>query len=192
MTDQDEQSKENLQENVPDTTQVSDIIEDIIENAPNVSETIDGCQPTDNHVDRYGNPFQVGVHKADQFGEPVLNKNGTLKIVGRAKHDSKDEALSNKNAGQLFATYTIVIATSLFGEDFQPTKTKELDELTMLSTAYAEYFETKNIEDVPPVYVLLGSLSLYFLPRLMIKKTQQSIASKIKFLWRKCFPKKGL
>ena len=187
------ESKGILQEENDDKEQVLGIIDDIIENSPVISEGMENLNTdsTENLQDKNGNPFNPEIHRVDENNKPILNKNGTLKVKYRKKVTNEPEqAMSNQNAGQLFATYTVVIATSLFGEDFIPKKTKEIDEMSMLTKAYAEYFETKNIEDIPPGYVLLGSLSLYFLPRLMAKTAQASIKTKIKYLWTKTFGKK--
>jgi hypothetical protein len=56
-----------------------------------------------------------------------------------------------------------------------------------MGDAYTQYLMTKNIENVPPSMVLLGCLSLYFLPRFTMPVVQEKITVRFKKIIKKIF-----
>jgi len=184
--------EQNEDKEVEINTQLIDITDNLIESAPDcdINEEIGEDAPVDNK----GRFFDINLHKLDENGLPILNKNGSLAIK-RGKNKKKEEQIktedntnfNNENAGKLFAQYTFAFCSGIFGKEFLPVQNEEINETDLLASAYTEFLKSKNIEEVSPGLILAGSISLYILPRLMQEKVQENILTKAKRLYRKFF-----
>lgn len=208
MSENNEESKENEEKFENSEKHLPDITDDLIQAAPECDIDIQAIENeienpeitpnTTNAIDNKGRPFDISMHKLDENGLPKLNKNGSLAIKrGRNKKDENDSTQQPQNnqnfgmdqAGAMFAQYTVAFCAGIFGKEFLPVKSDELDEMKMLTESYTNYLKAKDIDELSPNIILIGSLSLYILPRLLQEKVQENIGSKFKKIYRKIFGK---
>jgi len=212
MAENEKEGKENMKENdkdgkgIIDLTEIDSIVNEIIDQAPdctisenvNTNDNIEGGNDNTafNAVDFKGRSFDKNLHWVNDDGVPLLNKNGTLRTKRKSKkqEQAQEQEVDSKkmtieHTGRILAQYTIAISAGLFGKEFLPNKNEEIDEMALMSDAYTQYLATKNIENVPPSVVLLGCLSMYFLPRLTQTVVQEKITGKFKKIYRKIMRK---
>jgi len=193
MSDFEKKDKDLFQE-----TEIDEIVDEIIQAAPDctISDEVSGDLTGENAafdaVDSKGRFFSKELHWVSDDGIPMLNKNGTLKTKRRKKNKVAEEpetpesvGMTIEHTGKVLAQYTAAISSGLFGKEFLPAQNNEIDELALMGDAYTQYLATKNIENVPPGVVLLGCLSLYFLPRLTQPVVQEKITSRVKKIVKK-------
>lgn len=95
--------------------------------------------------------------------------------------------LTPQMAGKVAADHTFLIGMMLGGDEWRPMKDESigLDEAAFLTTAYANYFESMGITDIPPGWMLVIALSGYVLPRLTMPKTQTRLSRLTGWIKRK-------
>jgi len=191
---------------------IGEIVDDIIEQAPDCDvnilpgENTPGDEPpqstpqtTTKIYDKKGRPFDIGLHKTDENGLPLLNQDGTAKLRSKKQREQYEKenpspTVESKNigmeqAGQMFATYTFAFCSGVFGQEFKPVKNADIDENKLMADAYTQYLIAKDVEELPPGMILIGAISLYLIPRFMEQKVQEKITSKIKRIYKKIFRK---
>jgi len=193
---------------------IGEIVDDIIEQAPDCDVNILPGEntPGDQHTqplplnvspkkiyDKKGRPFDIGLHKTDENGLPLLNQDGTAKLRSRKQREQyekenpapPDESknIGMEQAGQMFATYTFAFCSGVFGQEFKPVKNADIDENKLMADAYTQYLIAKDVEELPPGMILIGAISLYLIPRFMEQKVQEKITTKIKRIYKKIFRK---
>jgi len=189
---------ENKSNSLIKESEIDTIVDEIIDAAPEctISEDASGDLTGENQafdaLDTKGRPFDKDLHWVSDDGIPMLNKNGTLKTKRRKKEKTPVEteavnaaAMTIERTGNLMAQYTVAISSGLFGKEFLPKQTNEIDEIALMSDAYTQYLATKNIAEAPPSIVLFACLSLYFLPRFTMPAVQDKITSRFKKIIKK-------
>jgi len=166
------------------------------------TQSISAYNQFENLTDKKGRNFSPDLHKTDENGLPLLNRDGTAKIKGRKQRNTnvqqntqtaeqdqaeKNKTLSLEQAGQMFAAYTFAFCSGVFGAEFKPKVDETIDENKIISDAYTQYLVAKDIDEMPPNVILIGALSLYLLPRFMEEKVQEKIGSKVKRIYKKIF-----
>lgn len=142
--------------------------------------------------DAAGNPFDPDLHVTDSEGAPVLTKTGKLRRrPGRKSADSKkpggrvgglsvpddsarrlrEQARAN---GIAAAQATFTLGVAIGGTEWAPMRDDErgIDERAYMESAYAEYFEAKGLQDIPPGVALTIALTSYAAQRFTMPKTQ--------------------
>lgn len=154
-------------------------------------------------VDALGIPWNPEVHATGADGKGVRTQKGTWRkrrgIHGTASvlntpsaakaapadappdpevERHKANELACRQGGMMAARLLVNISVGIGGEDFIPRKLSgpggvEINELQTLEQAFGDYFVAKDIGDLPPGWMLVGVLSMYYLPRFQMPKTQQ-------------------
>ena len=185
---------------VPDTVcaNLDAISADIAESSPTPNEAAIAAEAakTAEAVARHahlrdvdGNTFDPAIHVTDSDGEPKLSGKGKLrKRPGRKagvtakRHSSKKAAEDNtalnrqhaRMSGAAAANSLIMLGVVVGGDEWNPRKDVEtgLDEREVLQCAFGDYFELKNLQDIPPGVALATAVIAYVTPRLAMPKTQ--------------------
>lgn len=153
-------------------------------------------------VDGFGRPFDAAIHVTDDAGEPVLTKSGKLKcrpgcgLGGRGNKGANREAgprsqvggpaggpgaptdavrREHTRAAAVAAVETVgTLGRMLGGEEwaFIRDESRGIDERSAGVDAFAQYFEAKGIEDIPPGVALAIWAMAYAGPRFAAPKTR--------------------
>lgn len=150
-----------------------------------VSEIADSQTPDHErvHISEDQNVFDPEVHVADQWGEPVLNKDGSYrKKRGRKKgsrnsdSDSTDEntvpVINVDEAAKQSANLFINAGVLIFGDDWAP---ESKDEAGALKNAFKNYYDAKGVPEIPPEYGLAFALGAYSLNRITKDQTRTKL-----------------
>lgn len=154
-------------------------------------------------VDALGVPWNSAIHATGADGKGVRTAKGTwrkrrglagsasvLNTTGTARaaeaapapdpvaEQYKANALASRQGGMMAARLLVNISVGLGGEDFIPRMLKgpggvEINEMESLESAFGDYFIAKQITDMPPGWMLVGVLSMYYLPRLQMPRTRE-------------------
>lgn len=148
-------------------------------------------------VDSDGNPFDPSIHVTDSEGNPVLTSTGKLRKRPGRKGGAASGARSQVSApsattqfsgqdktrasGVQTARMMTGVAVMLGGDEWRPMKSKEhgIDEQASLEEAFADYFEAKEMDDIPPGLALTMVMLSYAAPRFAMPKTKSRV-SKVK------------
>ena len=146
--------------------------------------------------DSRGNRFDPEIHVTDSDGSPILTKLKKLRMrPGRksggtnAKKQTGSIALGTtqtqsgltasqkmqaRATGEAAAGALITLGVVLGGDEWNPQidETHGLDERQNLSHAFGDYFEQKEMTDIPPGVALTIAISAYAIPRFTMPKTQ--------------------
>jgi len=151
--------------------------------------------------DAKGMRFDPALHVTDDSGQPKLTKTGKLrrrsgrkpgqtaeKIKGRvggigSLSAESDGALSAQQkaqarmAGEGAASALITLGVVLGGEEWHPITDDQhgIDEKAQLQGAFGDYFEAKEMTDIPPGVALTIAISAYALPRFTMPKTKSRL-----------------
>jgi hypothetical protein len=160
-------------------------------------------------VDKNGEGPDPEKHVFNDDGTPKINADGTLKLKrGRKKGStvqpkstigntsnigSSKPAVGNISArvgGVAAANLVIAIGCSIDFEEWQP----QPGEKESLESAFADYFEAKGLEDIPPGWALCVALGAYALPKFTRPKTQSKLSGITRWIgekWYKFKNRKG-
>ncbi|AUR85722.1 coil containing protein [Vibrio phage 1.080.O._10N.286.48.A4] len=150
-----------------------------------------------------GNEFDIDKHVVDDNGHPKLTGKGKLrKKRGRkagsistttAAQKAQKIAVSEKEkyraVGAGAANALISLGIMLGGEDFTPVINQHVDEKQNLESAFTDWAETQDVEDIPPNLGLAIVLGAYLLPRLTMPKQVSKLKLAKEWLKMKFFKK---
>ena len=146
--------------------------------------------------DSRGNRFDPEIHVTDENGEPKLTMKGKLrmrpgrksKVAGADKaaiggalptregmtHQQKMQA---RMTGDAAASALITLGVVVGGDEWNPITDAEtgIDEKANLSHAFGDYFEAKEMTDIPPGVALTIAISAYVIPRFTMPKTKTRV-----------------
>lgn len=144
------------------------------------------------HSDKYGRPFDPAIHTVDSEGKPKISgRNGKLCIKpGKGGHPGtqnpqdgpKVKAPEPVNAAYMEAARATVdsieaIGMMIGGDEWRYVQDtdKGIDQRVAGYSVFANYYESKQIEDIPPgLAILMWSLA-YALPNLVKPKTKSRL-----------------
>lgn len=149
-------------------------------------EAVNSFRPTD----KDGVTFDPEQHATDAEGRPKTRKDGRwAKKRGRKKGDQTGSTLGTGGVGKkqsartaeanhvmtgkALASMTITMGRAV-SSDFEPVydPAAGVDERLMLEQAFAEYAESRDMQDIPPGIALSMALMVYITPRLAMTHTQ--------------------
>lgn len=158
--------------------------------------------------DKRGDTFDPNIHAVEEDGTPKMTAAGNFsKKRGRKAGQTNStlntgsvqkpqetidpqKALKNKQrqAGNAAANTLITLGVVMGGEEWQPIKNEEhgIDEKFTLEMAFSDYFEAKQMEDIPAGIALSIAIIGYAAPRFTMPKTQErskSLWGKVKKWW---------
>jgi hypothetical protein len=147
-----------------------------------------------------GAPFDPSIHVTNADGEPLTTKTGKLRkrpgrkadgatrsqshvaVPGTTKQDSGQQAAQEltqkrRQSGMHAARMFTSVAAMIGGEEWKPQKIEKygLDEQESLDESLADYFEAKEMEDIPPGVALVMVVVSYMAPRFMMPKTKSRL-----------------
>jgi len=145
--------------------------------------------------DSKGNRFDPEIHVTDNDGAPKTTIKGFLRMrPGRKSGPTKKKAghvagipghaadgkltpserMQARATGDAAANALIMLGVVVGGDEWHPQKNEEygVDEKQSLSVAFGDYFEAKELTDIPPGVALTIAISAYMLPRFTMPKTQ--------------------
>lgn len=115
----------------------------------------------------------------------VLNTSGAAK-GGDAAQPAEDPVakahaaneLACRKGGMMAARILVNISVGIGGDDFRPRMLEgpdgaKINELEAIESAFGDYFIAKDIGDLPPGWMLVGVLSMYYLPRFQMPRTKE-------------------
>lgn len=143
--------------------------------------------------DSRGNRFDPEIHVTDENGEPKLTLKGKLRMrpgrkskpvdSGRAKIGgalptkegmTHAEKMQARMTGDAAASALVTLGVVIGGDEWNPIvdETHGIDERANLSHAFGDYFEAKEMTDIPPGVALTIAISAYVIPRFTMPKTK--------------------
>ena len=144
----------------------------------------------DKLTDKHGRKFDPKLHEVDRNGKPKINKKDgfiTCKPGRTAKRSTRDQlsdsgpalqpgpdidAINRKMSAEASVDIFLQVGMMVFGSEWQPVKTEQLDERMNLILVTDRYFEHKGIKDVPPGAALAVALIGYAAARMQYPTTQ--------------------
>jgi hypothetical protein len=176
-------------------------MQDVVDSQPQVSEGVINEKDSDedsvdfnSSVDFYGRKFDRSIHLVDDEGNPQLTKKGKLRVK---KGKSPSKIATGKVSSQQPESYrqcAEVVCGTIFGlsemvagDDAKPSA----QQANFMITSYEKYFETRQIEDIPPGLAVFLSTTAYLVPVIIItvKKKESNLNKGIKWIKNK-FKKK--
>ena len=162
-------------------------------------------------VDRYGRAFDANLHVVDETTKkPKLTSEGKLRVKANrsplkfsgqgtetkggpgplnqptANAPQIDQAaMKRRMAATVTATMFIQSGVAIFGDEWQPEKSREYNEQDGLIEATDEYFKVAGIVDMPPWLVLVVAYGSYGLKRMSKPRTQTVMAKMREAIWAK-------
>lgn len=100
---------------------------------------------------------------------PNANASDVAGSVGQAENS---KVASSRATGKMAANLFLMLSCGLGGAEWMP-RTVPMDEKAMLEEGFADYFQSKEWEDMPPGIALVACLGMYALPRFAMPKTQE-------------------
>lgn len=183
---------------------------DVSEHVVNAHEQEQSAQAHENALmkDKRGDTFDPDTHATNDDGSPKMTAAGyfakkrgrkagstksTLNTGSAQKHQEtidpqKAVKAQQRMAGNAAANTLITLGVVMGGEEWQPMKSEEhgIDEKMTLEMAFSDYFEAKNMDDIPAGVALSIAVMGYALPRFTMPKTQQrskTMWGKVKKWW---------
>lgn len=152
-------------------------------------------------TDSDGNSFDPSIHVTDEDGNPKTTTTGKLRkrpgrkaggstIQGRPASHVGLGASTHQNSGQVNTDQMAIekrratgqhaakmltgVAQMVGGEEWKPMKIPDqgIDEQKHLNEAFADYFEAKEMDDMPPGMVLSVVVLSYAAPRFAMPQTK--------------------
>ena len=173
---------------------LNDVADHMSEVSPDINHVANPAGSAENTglVDKDGRAFDATLHETDLAGNPVISKgNGMLKLKRGRKAasqqqqppenepESSPEPVKEVQVGFIAAHAFCSVATMLFGDEWRPEVSKDINELDYLTESFAVYFKSQDMDDIPPGIALTIALSMYSLKRFGKPVTQSKI-SKLK------------
>ena len=88
-----------------------------------------------------------------------------------------DQTVSARATGKVAAALLINLGVGVFGDEFIPEKSDQVDERAYLENAFGEYFIATGRTDLPPGWALAIAVGTYTLPRFTRPKTRSKLAA---------------
>lgn len=168
---------------------VSEMPEVVPEAVQSAQEEIQQSQnPQYSHLtDRYGRTFDSNIHLVDEQGKPKLTRDNNIRIRQGRKPSNKlnipaeqqqqyiDEQRNRRYFAEVTANIFIQSGVAVFGDEWQPEKTKEFDEQNNLVNVTDDYYKVTGIKEPPPWAVLLIAYGSYGLRRFSRPKTKTTL-----------------
>lgn len=98
------------------------------------------------------------------------NANSGTTASSAQSPDSK--IASSRATGKMAANLFLMLSCGIGGQEWMP-RTVPMDEKAMLEEGFADYFQSKEWEDMPPGIALVACLGMYAMPRFAMPKTQE-------------------
>jgi hypothetical protein len=156
-------------------------------------------------IDALGIPWNAEIHATGKDGKGVKTAKGqwrrrrgvagTASVLGgpgatvtkdpaaeQAATASASKELACRQGGMMAARLLVNISVGVGGPEFMPRILQgpggiKYDEIEVLSSAFGDYFVAKDIQDLPPGWMLAGALAMYYLPRFQMPETQKRARS---------------
>ena len=146
-------------------------------------------------TDSAGNVFDPSKHDVDANGKPKLTKTGRFRkkrkssVIRSSKAEAREKEIESEHI-RMSAAATVdgiaTIARAIGGDDFQFEKLDDYDERRAGIDAFASYYKSKGITDVPAGVIVTTWIIGYVSRRLMMERTQSRLKKLFAF-----FKKKG-
>lgn len=204
--EQEETSTDGLKD-IKTAEQSDKELENIVDDMPEVNpEAVNASQDEQSPVsqqtknigitDRYNRAFNPEIHGTDPQGNPLLTRDGNLRIVKRKAGGGinipqngqaglapqfQDAQLSAKRrySAEMVANIFIQTTVGLFGEEWKPEKSSTMDEKEFLVTSTDDYFKDAGFVEPPAWAVLIVAYGTYSLKRFNQPRTR-TVFQKIK------------
>lgn len=113
-----------------------------------------------------------GAAGANQSSRPKLNLPGS---AGASSGTVDAKVVNARAGGTTAANLLIMLSVGIGGNEWLPRQPPVIpyDEKAALESAFADYFEAKGWEDLPPGWALVAGLGMYALPRFTMPVTQK-------------------
>jgi len=172
---------------------IEDISNEMVKNAPDVSEHVINDTETEEHEEQFtsvtrdseGTVFNSEIHSTDENGRPTYKADGTFKKKrGRKKvlgiespkqaQQIADQKISVVDQGVMMANLIFLAGIAVGGEEFAPRvdPSTGTDEKLLMTKACSDFLAAKNLDDIPPGWLLLATIGMYAAPRMAMPKTQ--------------------
>lgn len=133
--------------------------------------------------DAAGNAFDASLHGSKKDGTPAYKADGTFRNRRKAKPSAEFEEAAERAEKPDCAALGVAVSRTFLtccmmigGEAWNPGE----HETAALDGAWAQYFQARGVESIPPEALLLAALSAYAGPRLANSKAPSRIGSWVK------------
>ena len=184
-----------------DSTTADQVAQAVFDGKPEPSQhVIDDLQQTMEmpDLDAAGTPFDENAHMVDNNGKGMKFIKGARKGQWKPKTGSqrlnktsdKYHAAQNKQntaglvVSGMFSNCCLI--TGQYLDDLEIWTLKQ-EERLMMDNAFVDYFDAKEMKDLPPGVALVSAMSIVILPRLMQPKAKSklsTVASGISLKWK--------
>lgn len=136
--------------------------------------------------DVWGRPFDPAIHLTDDQGQPLLTEKGKLRVqrgkgLKKSTLGSGVQTTMYTQTGAATAEILFVASMAIGGPEWEPNP----NERAYMSHAWAEYFRSKGIKDLPPGVILATALISYAMPRFGQPETQGRLSKTWKWIKRR-------
>lgn len=181
-----------------DFTKMSELdktLDNVINSQPEISDGVSNEKSSGDYRDNYGRSFDPSIHLADDSGSPQLTKKGKLRVKqGKSPSKiSKSNATSQKP--ESYRQCAEVVCGTIFGfgqlvagDEAAPSK----QQAEFMIGSYERYFESKQIEDIPPGLAVFMSTVAYAVPVgiIAMKKQDSKLNKAAGWVKKKLFGRK--
>ena len=157
---------------------------ELIDEFPEPSPIADQPEP---ESPQYPDGFDPSIHLMKD-GQPVRNKDGSFRLRRGAAKKSVQSSLVTPGTdstpspdapqtadyealGAVAANTLTTLCVGVFGEEWQANRSEERN----LKSAFAAYFATKQVTDIPPGLALSLAIGAYAVPRVYQPKTRSKL-----------------
>lgn len=167
-----------LTDGAPEIKKLVSQMPEVVEDAVQASEEKEKAQAQENlgYKDNKGRAFDPAIHAVNADGTPVMTPTGRFKQIkpkasGVALPDLKaqdqTQGVSARHKAVAVTVVQVFIQTgfSIFGDDWLPEKSKEMNEEANLVEVTAVYCESIGLDDLPPGLVCATAFIAYGLRR---------------------------
>lgn len=170
-------------------------LDDVVKEMPTpIPDAISAAQVKDRETaaqvrDPKGRVFDPAIHLSDASGNPILTPTGRFKLKMRIPKPGSGlnmpiETPQSSEYAQVARTLVglfVQTGYAVFGEDWLPEKSKEIDEETNLIKATEDYCASTGFKDLPPGVVISVAFIGYGLRRLNKPRVKSVIGSAIQW-----------
>jgi len=125
-------------------------------------------------TDSGGNIFDSSIHAVDKEGKPLFTAKGLFRKKRQRKKSKiadipePDATMAFKACGATTAEMVFIACQGLGGPDWVPRD----EERAYMTEAWTQYYQAKDIKDLPPGVIVATAMISYAAPRFTMPETQ--------------------
>lgn len=157
-----------------DVGKLDNLLDDVVSTQQPAKDTTP--EPTPEQLDTDGNIFNPSIHSTNKAGEPSLTSTGKFRMKKRPKPGELTESdIERKTVAAMSANIFIGVGVSIFGDEWKPEITKDMNEAENLTNAFDVYYAAAGVVNLPPSVILISALGMYSIKRIPKTSTKTKL-----------------